>query len=206
MGPADITFTNVLGQFLAPFLIFLRSTGFFEAYVFMPVMTALSIPLFVWLARKLARNGTFDGPAARFKKLWLAAYYGICFLITNVTAVAFKTLMVEELDYTSRVWFEAYVGPMHFYILSVCIAYVWMILRNSRTPLDVGLIGYIQIGLIGGYSVGIYRLLYEPFSILDVTTGISGIFLGAYFLLYNFDLYGRLSASSGSKSAAPRAA
>ncbi len=58
------------------------------------------------------------------RRLWLAAYFGLCFLATNGLAVGLKTLIVEELDYPARVWFEAYVGPLHFYIVAVALAYL----------------------------------------------------------------------------------
>ena len=125
-------FTNRLGEALAPFLLWLRGLGFLEWYVYMPIMALASIGMFWSLTKKLNSNGTFSGSRAQRRTMWLAAYYGLCFLATNVLAVAFKTLIVEELDYPTRVWFEAYVGPLHFFILSVIIAYLAVLVRNSR--------------------------------------------------------------------------
>ena len=123
--------------------------------------------------------------------MWLAAYYGLCFLVTNALAVAFKTLIVEELDYPTRVWFEAYVGPLHFYIVSVVIAYLALIVRNTREAL-VRLLGiFVQIGLIAGYVVGHFRIFNERISLLEPTGGFSGFVLCAYFALSNYDLYQR---------------
>ena len=42
MAP-PVTFANGLGEALAPFLLLLRALGFFEWYVYMPVMTALAV-------------------------------------------------------------------------------------------------------------------------------------------------------------------
>lgn len=187
----EVTFTNGFGELIGPFLLWVRATGFFEAYVYMPVMTLLSIPLYLWLARRIDANGTFEGYRARYRKLWLALYYGLCFLATNTLAVAFKTFIVEELDYPTRVWFEAYVGPLHFYIASVVTAFLLLLIRNGRTTTDIALGIYVQIGLIGGYSVAIYRVLNENISILEPTGGISGFVLAAYFCMYNYDLYKR---------------
>jgi len=195
MGHDSVTFANSLGEAVAPFLLWVRSTGFFEAPVYMSAMTAVSIPLFLWLKRRLRANGTLSTPRARVDLLWLTAYYGLCFLATNVLAVAFKTLIVEELDYESRVWFEAYVGPLHFYIVSAILAYIALLLRARREPLDVVLGAYVQMALIAGYAVGVYRMMNEPFSIVDLTTGVGGLILAAYFAIYNYDLYRRFLAT-----------
>ena len=186
-----MTFTNQLGEILAPFLTWLRDLGFFEWYVYMPIMTLASIGAFRSLLERLDANGTFDGGSAQRRKLWLTAYYGLCFMATNVLAVGFKTLIVEELDYPIRVWFEAYVGPLHFYILSVVLAYLAILVRSSRERLDRTLALYVQVGLIGGYGVGVFRILNEPISLLEPTNGLSGFVLCALFGLYNLDLYRR---------------
>jgi hypothetical protein len=189
---ASVTFTNGLGDALAPVLIWVRNRGFFEWYVFMPTMTAVSIGLFVRLTARLKSNGTFSSHRAHRQLLWLAAYFGLCFLATNVLVVAFKTLIVEELDYTTRVWFEALVGPLHFYIVSVVIAYLILIVRNAREGRDRVLGLYVQVGLAGGYLVCVYRVFNEPISLLEPTNGLSGFILAAYFAIYNYDLYTRL--------------
>ena len=187
----EVTFTNGFGELISPLLLWVRETGFFEAHVYLPIMTLLSIPLYLWLARRIDTNGTFEGYRARHRKLWLALYYGLCFLATNALAVGCKTLIVEELDYPTRVWFEAYVGPLHFYIASVVAAFLLLLIRNGRTTTDIALGIYAQIGLIGGYWVAIHRVLNENISILEPTTGISGFVLAAYFFMYNYDLYKR---------------
>lgn len=186
-----VTYANGLGAALAPLLLWLRGTGFFEAYVYMPLMTAASIGLFWWLYGTFDRHRT-SGASRLSRYVWLAVCYALCFLVTNSLAVAFKTLIVEELDYTNRVWFEAYVGPLHFYITAVAVSYLVLIARNRRAPLDYALGLFVQVGLLGGYAVGVHRLLNEPFSLADPTTGISGVIFFAWFGLYNRDLYRRL--------------
>ena len=186
-----VTFANGLGAALAPFLFWLRGLGFFEAHVFIPVMTAASIGIFWRLYGTFDRNRTFR--ASRLSRaVWLAVCYALCFLACNALAVAFKTLIVEELDYTGRVWFEAYVGPLHFFITAAAIAYLVLIARNRRTPLDYALGAFVQAGLLGGYAAGAHRLLNEPITLADPTTGISGLVFFAWFGLYNCDLYRRL--------------
>ena len=191
MAP-PVTFANGLGEALAPFLLFLRALGFFEWYVYMPAMTALAIWLFRGLVRTLNRDGTF---AARpWRRLWLAAYFGLCFLATNGLAVGLKTLIVEELDYPTPVWFEAYVGPLHFYIVAVALAYLALVARNRAAALDRGLGLFVQFGLLAGYSVGVFRILNEPISAANPTAGLSGFVLCAWFAFYNYDLYRRFIA------------
>ncbi len=186
---ASVTFANGLGEALAPLLLMLRAAGFFEWYVYMPLMTALAVVLFRSLVRTLDANGTFVG--RRWRTVWLAAYFGLCFLLTNGLAVGLKTLIVEELDYPARVWFEAYVGPLHFYIVAVALAYLVLLARNRAAALDHGLALFVQLGLLAGYSVGVFRALNEPISAANPTAGLSGFVLCAWFALYNYDLYGR---------------
>ena len=185
-----VTYANGLGAALAPLLLWLRGLGFFEAYVYIPLMTAASVVLFWRLYGTFDRNRTLRGSRLA-RVVWLGVCYALCFLAANSLAVAFKTLIVEELDYTNRVWFEAYVGPLHFYITAVALAYLWLIARNRRKPLDYALGAFVQAGLLAGYAVGVYRLLNEPFSLTDPTTGISGLVFFAWFGVYNLDLYRR---------------
>ncbi|MBQ4914576.1 hypothetical protein J8L85_09035 [Maribacter sp. MMG018] len=193
MQSNDITYTNGLGELLAPLLKIIRATGFFEAFVFMPLMTILSVFVFIRLKRRLKGNGTFkNGLQKKMRLTLLVSYYSLCFMVTNVTAVAFKTLIVQEMDYKGTPWFINLVAPLHFYILSVVLAYLWLIRRNLSGLTDRLLCMYIQVGLIGGYYIGIYRLMNEPFNITDPTTGMSGIFFLLWFGVLNLDIGIRL--------------
>ena len=144
----SVTFTNRLGEVLAPMLLWMRDIGFFEWYVYIPVMTASAVGLFLIVVRTTDRNGTFSDRPRR--AIWLAAYFGLCFLATNGLAVGLKTLIVEELDYTTRVWFEAYLGPLHLYIVAVALSYLALIARNRTAALDWGLGLFVQLGLLAG--------------------------------------------------------
>tara|TARA_Y100000588_G_C14223080_1_gene911927 strand:- start:584 stop:1198 length:615 start_codon:yes stop_codon:yes gene_type:complete len=191
-----VTFANRLGVILGPAIVWLRDVGFFEWYVYVPFMTILSVGIFRYLLVRLGGNGTFSDCSRTQRLLWSAAYYGLCFLITNGTAVGLKTLIVEELDYSTRVWFEAYVGPLHFYIALVALVYVALLIRNQRLwPDRLGAI-FVQLGLLAGYLVGIYRVVNEPMSFDEPTAGLSGIVLCIYFAVYNFDLYSRFLKTS----------
>ena len=185
----DITYANEMGKYLGPLLKLIRATGFFEAYIFIPSMTLLSIYIFMRLRKKLKRNNTFNAAfRSRFKWILLTTYYSLCFLLTNALAVAFKTLIIEEMDYTTSVWFLHLVSPLHFYIASVTIIYLWLLYRNQHKTLDQVFCIYIQIGILGGYYAGIYRILNEPFEIANITTGISGILFLIWFFILNADI------------------
>lgn len=184
-----VTFANDFGELLEPFLIALRWTGFFEAYVYIPIMTVLSIVIFINMKHKIYANNTFEHPIRkRFIKTFLFAYYSLCFLLTNSTAVAFKTLIVEEMDYDKLFWYIPYVSSLHFYITSVVIAYLYLLHTNKSTISSRILCFYIQIALIGGYYIGIHRILNEPFNLLDVTSGVSGVFFFIWFGIFNIDI------------------
>ena len=193
---AAVTFASPLGEWLAPLLLAVRATGFFEWYVYIPVMTLASVALYVWWLRRVDAVGGFDVHPPRQRRLWRAAGYVICFLLTNALAVAFKTLIVEEMDYPEPVWFASLVSPLHFYIVSVTGAYLWLVARGRRrTNVDRALGAYVQVGLVGGYAVGLYRILFESFSLLDPTTAVGGfLLLGAFFAI-NLDLWRRMRAT-----------
>lgn len=173
-----ISYSNSMGELISPLLMAIRSTGFFEAYVFIPVMTLLSIVLFMRLRQRIKSHGI----------LLQVAAYTLCFLLTNSTAVAFKTLLIQELDYEQLPWFLPYLSPLHFYISSVALAHIYLMWHSRPVLITRLLCAYIQIGLIGGYSIAVYRLIYEPIELTDVTTGISGFFLLAWFGLLNWDI------------------
>lgn len=192
----ETTFANDFAETIGPLLIAIRTTGFFEAHVFIPLMTVASILLFIGLNR-IKQPTSLISP----RWLWLIACYGLCFLATNVTAVAFKTLIIEELDYENTMWFESLVGPLHFYIVSVVIAYLLLIFGKTKATLSKVLCIYIQVGLIGGYAVALYRIFNEPISLFDLTSGMSGFINIAWFGFYNVDIVSRFRYSG---RAAPR--
>ena len=196
----ELTYTHEIYAYLAPLLILIRKTGFFEAYVFMPTMSLLALVLFWRLKTSLENNGTFDDSLRmRAPKTWLFAYFTLCFILTNATAVAFKTMIFEETDYEQFYWFVPWVSPLHFYISSVAGAMLWIILRNRQSALDKALSIYTQLGFIGGYCVATYRLFNEPFDITDPTSGVSSLFFYLWLGLLNVDIIIRHMPSSSLK-------
>lgn len=184
-----ITYTSPFAEFLAPLLVAIRSIGFFEAHVFIPSMTVLGVLIFVALRRQAIQSGTFlFGVRSRLQPLFLFGYFTLCFLVTNSTAVAFKTMIVEETDYEAEVWYLFWVSPLHFYISSVAGAMIWLVWRNRNETLDQLLALYVQVGLLAGYYTAYFRISNEPFEWTDVTTGMSGLFFALWFGLLNWDL------------------
>lgn len=188
-----VTFANPLAEFLGPILLLLQATGFFEAYVFMPTMTLLAAYLFVELKHKAVSNGSFAmWPWYRRRRLFKVICFSQCFLLTNAAAVALKTMIVEEMDYETYVWFIPYVSPLHIYIVSVVAAHIYLIWTNIRSGLSKALCVYVQAGLFGGYFVCFHRLVNEPFELTDPTTGMSAYFMFAWFGMINLDIVSRL--------------
>src|SRR5260370_5225374 len=106
---ADIHYTWSFARFFGPLLRPLHESGFFFAAVFLSVMTIPSIALFIWVVNKIRRNNTLwaNNRVARF--LWYSFYFYISWMALNSLAVAFKTMIVEELVYQERKWFEPYL-------------------------------------------------------------------------------------------------
>lgn len=199
-----VTFANSLGAWLAPALLTVRATGFFEWYVYIPTMTVLSLPLFGALVRRLRTCSDLDRRPHR--RLWLAGYYAVCFLLANSLAVAVKTLIIEEIDYREPVWLTRLISPLHFYIASVAAAYLWLLARTPHGRVDWVLVAYVQVGLVGGYAVALYRVVFERFSLADPTMALGGLLLGLGFAAYNVDLGARVRVLIGRHRGAARPA
>ena len=100
-------------------------------------------------------------------------------------------MIFEETDYDRFFWYLPLVSPLHFYITSIAAAMLWLVTRNKAMLLDKILCVYIQLGLIGGYCVSTYRFAYEPFDLIDPTSGVSSLFLYAWFGILNLDIVNR---------------
>lgn len=189
MSTETTTFVNPLGEVLAPLLMAIRRTGFFEIYVYFPAMVVISIFLFIHLRRKMLVNGTFDLPIRhRFRKLAYPLYYMMCFFVSGALAVAFKTMILEETDYTEPHWYIPYVSYLHFYITSVALAYVYVIYTNRSDWLNGALCAYIQVGFLGAYWIGGYRIVNEEWVLSDPASGLSGFYMFFIYGILNIDI------------------
>ena len=187
--PAEVTYANGFAELFGPLVMALRGVGFFEAHVFLPLMTTLALVLHVLLLRRIKENGVLDSPLMRrFPNLLKFGYFTLWFVVTNSTAVAFKTMIFEETDYDTLVWFFPLVSPLHFYITSVAASMLWLVWRNKTQLLDQLLSMYAQFGLLGGYYAGYHRIMNEPWVWTDVTSGVSGLFFFLWFALLNVDV------------------
>jgi len=169
-----VSFANGLGQALAPLLLAIRATGFFEWWVYVPTMTLVALAAYAGFLRRAARHGVPPpgNPLARLAGHVL--HLGVCVVGANALAVAFKTLIVEEMDYPQPVWFEGLVTPLHFYIASVAICYMTVITGpgNARHARLQGV--YAELGLFAFCTVGIHRLHTQSFSLWDPTMAVGG--------------------------------
>lgn len=193
MAKTGVTFANPMGEILSPILTAIRSTGFFEAYVYLPAMTLLGIATFWLFVKRVHINGFLaHRERKRFRFIWYGAIFSLCFLVTNAMAVAVKTMIIQETDYDPIPSYIAWVSPLHFYIVSVASAHLYLIWRNRQTAIDLFLSIYIQIGLLAGYYIGFYRLTNEPIELSNITSGISGVSFFIWFGILNWDLFSRL--------------
>lgn len=197
MTEQPVTFTNQLAELIGPLLLLIRSTGFFEAHVFIPIMTSAGAVIFCYFVREMRCNGTFTVEVRRKVKWpYLFLIFAMCFLLMNSSAVALKTMIAEETDYEVMPWFLWLVGPLHIYMSTVSASYLWLVWRNEYEMLDGALVLYVQIALFGGYYIAVYRLMNEPIEWTNPITGLSGVFFFIWFGFINWDIWIRFWGAS----------
>lgn len=179
----EFHYTWQFGRHFAPLLRLLRESGFFEAPVYMSVMIIPAGALFVWVFNKVRRNNTLRAKTRGARFLWYFFYLFTCWLAMTSLAVAFKTMIVEELDYQQRQWFEPYLPGIHFLITSAGLAYIALIAKSKLHFYDLLLVFYLQAALIAGYWAAGYRALNEDFG-----GAIGGVILLILFAVCNYDL------------------
>jgi hypothetical protein len=119
----------------------------------------------------------------------------------NSLAVAFKTMIVEELVYQERKWFEPYLPGIHFYITSACLAYIALVVRSRSHSYDLLLAFYLQVALLVGFVTAGYRALNE-----DIEGAIGGVILLVFFGVCNYDLFMRVRGDFSSGALVPKKA
>jgi len=186
----DIHFTTSSAKVFAPLLRFLYQSGFFFAPVFLSVMTIPAIALFIWVVKKIRRNRALSATSRTIRIFWFSFYFYISWMALNSLAVGFKTMIVEELVYQERKWFEPYLPGIHFYITSACLAYLALIVKSRYRFIDLLLAIYLQVALIAGYATAGYRTFNE-----DRDGAIGGVLLLIFFSVCNYDLVKRVYKS-----------
>ncbi|MEM7251763.1 MAG: hypothetical protein AAF493_10100 [Pseudomonadota bacterium] len=196
MEQNPFAFTNEIGELIALVSFGLPDTGFFNAYVFVPMVTRLSELLSVRLLQTLKNNCAFlTAISLRVRGVLLFSCCTLGFFAMNALFVSLKTSIVEELDYVEAHWSIPYAEPLHLYVATVAAAHLHLAWNNSDGTITRALCFYVQIGLLGGYYVALHRLLHEPFDLTDPATGLSGLLFTLWLLILNWDILRRLSVS-----------
>ncbi|CAN5772397.1 hypothetical protein BH18ACI4_BH18ACI4_00300 [soil metagenome] len=165
----------------------LHRVNFFYFYFYIPLITVLAIVLFLWVFARVRRTN-YLAKQRRFSRFfWYSIYSIFCWMVFGAFFVALKMMIVEELDYQERKWFEAYLTPVHLYISSVCVAYLAFIIKSKLRYYDLLLALYVQIALLAGYAVASYRVLNE-----GIEGAIGGVILLLFFAACNYDLFRRV--------------
>lgn len=186
----DYHHTWELAKYFEPLIGWLHRTGLFSFYIYVPFMSALGVGLFLWVRRRV-RATRYLAAESSFKRFfWHSVYFSISWVATSTFGVALKTMIVEQLDYQERKWFEHYLAPTHLYISSAAVAYLLLVSRSKRNYYDLALFLYIQVALLAGYAVAGYRVVNE-----DIEGAIGGALLVLFFLVCNYDLVSRLRKS-----------
>lgn len=169
----------------------LHRANFFYFYFYTPLITVLATALFFSVVRKIKRTKYLAEGSRISRVIWYANYYLFSWIAVGGFAVAIKMLIVEELDYQERKWFEPYLTPGHLYISSAAFAYLAFITKSTTSSYDLLLALYIQVAFIAGYYVASYRLLNE-----DIEGAIGGFILLIFFAVCNYDLFRRMRDKS----------
>ncbi|MDW8238269.1 MAG: hypothetical protein RMM98_01540 [Acidobacteriota bacterium] len=180
-------YTWEFATYFEPVVGWLHRVGFFSFYIHLPVNSVLGTILFLSVYPRLYRDPVLSQMNHRRRRWWLSIYYGVSWLTMTSFGVGLKTMIIEELDYQERQWFEPYIAPGHLYISTVCIVYLVFLLKRKRGAIDWVLAGYIQVALIVGYIIGVRRIVGE-----DIEGALSGVFLNLFFIACNYDVVRRL--------------
>ena len=164
-------------------------------------MTLPAIALYVWVLIRVRRNSSIRTKRRTLRFLWQFFYFYICWMAMNSLAVAFKTMIVEELVYQERKWFEPYLPGIHFYITSACIVYIALVVRQRFHYYHLLLTFYLQVALIVGFVTAGYRALNE-----DIEGAIGGVILLIFFAACNYDLFMRTRGDFSSGVLVPKKA
>jgi len=177
----DYHYTWQCAKHFEPIIGWLHRNGLFNFYVHVTAETALAILLFLWvfliMKRQIVLQSGFN------KSFWYSIYFSTCWVATASFGVGLKTMIVEELDYQERKWFEPYLAPSHLYISSAAFAYIAFVTKAKQSHYGLFLALYVQIALVAGYIVAAYRMAYE-----DIEGVLGGVLLFLFFAVCNYDL------------------
>lgn len=179
----------------------LHRVNFFYFYFYVPLITVLAAALFLWIVVKVRRTAYLADQSRFGRTFWFSVYALFTWIAVGTFFVAIKMMIVEELDYQERKWFEPYLTPTHLFISSACIAYLAFIIKSKPTYFNLVLAVYVQIALIAGYGVATYRALNE-----DIEGAIGGVILLVFFAVCNYDIFRRVRSYFRLNASAQRSA
>ena len=165
----------------------LHRVNFFNFYFYVPLITVVAIVLFSVVLIKVRKTGQLADQSRTARFLWYSVHFLCSWIAVGAFAVAIKMLIVEELDYQERKWFESYLTPGHLYISSAAFAYLALILKPKWSYFNMVLAVYLQVALIAGYGVATYRVLNE-----DIEGALGGVVMLLFFAVCNYDLFRRV--------------
>lgn len=183
-------YTWELARYFEPLIGWLHRIGFFSFYIHFPFDSALGVVLFIWVFRRVHRTGHLATRRSSIRFFWYSIYFSASWIATSTFGVGLKTMIVEELDYQERKWFEPYLAPAHLYISSAALAYLALITRSKPTYYHLFLALYAQVALLVGYGVAGYRVGNE-----DIEGALGGGLLFLFFVVCNYDLISRIRKS-----------
>lgn len=180
--------TSTFFQPLTPFLTTVRQTGFFEASAYMSIATVMAAVFFYYISKIFGRYGRYEGLSLLPRNLRRLSDFSLVWLTIAAFFVAFKTMIVEELDYTEIMWFQGYLPWMHFAIATACGALLFLLLQfrpRSRVMITGkwALKLYVQLALLAGYGLVAHRIWTE-----DFLGASSGLILLALFVYWQYEL------------------
>lgn len=194
----DFHLTTEFARYFLPLLRWGHQSHFFDFYIYLPIVTVPAIASFLAVRRRVIQHHSLRARGRTLRLCWYGLYFYISWMAWTTFAVALKTMIVEELDYQERKWFEPYLPAIHFYVSSASFAYILLVTRSKFKALDWFLSLYLQVALIAGMGVAGYRALYE-----DIEGALGGVLLLMLFAVCNYDLLKRMRSSLAERIPTP---
>lgn len=193
----EFHYTWQFGRNFAPLLGLLHRSGFFDPAVYLSVMTIPAFALFAWMVPRAKPEISATSTNKLTQGLLYFLYFFMCWMAVNSLAAGFKTMIVEELAYQERKWFEAYLPAVHFFAASAFFVDIALVGKPIMGRFRLLAAGYLQFALLAGYGAAIHRVWHE-----DTEGTIGGIILLVFFVYRNYALAKRLYNPSATQHVA----
>jgi sulfatase modifying factor 1 len=183
----ELHYTWQFSNLLAPFLRFLHNSNFFAPSIYLSLMTIPALGLCAWTLWRVRAGYSGRTTSTFVLILKCAGYFFLSWMAMSSLAAGFKTMIVEELAYQQREWFEPYLPALHFCIASAFLVDLVLVGKPIIGCSRLLAAAYLQLALLGGYAGAIYRVFNE-----DAEGAVGGIVLLAFFIYRNYVLAMRL--------------